>query len=80
MFKYLLVPSTGSDLDRPVVEMAVRSAHPSSAHIEFLHVRMDVKQVMVMLAGSGMNGAPKQALNVALGSVTPRSVPATFAV
>jgi hypothetical protein len=29
---------------------------------------------------SGRNGAPKQAENVALGSVTPRSVPATFAV
>ena len=55
MFKYLLVPSTGSDLDRPVVEMALRAAHASSAHLEFLHVRMDVKQVMVMLAGSGMN-------------------------
>jgi hypothetical protein len=27
-----------------------------------------------------MNGAPKQALNVADGSVTPRSVPATLAV
>src|SRR5438128_4866267 len=29
---------------------------------------------------SGRNGAPKQVENVALGSVTPRSVPATFAV
>ena len=27
-----------------------------------------------------MNGAPKQALKVACGSVMPRSVPATFAV
>src|SRR6478672_3166068 len=54
MFKYLLVPSTGTELDRPVVDMALRAAHPSSAHLEFLHVRMDVKQVMVMLAGSGM--------------------------
>ena len=27
-----------------------------------------------------MNGAPKQVLKVALGSVTPFSVPATFAV
>jgi nucleotide-binding universal stress UspA family protein len=54
MFRYLLVPSTGSELDRPVVETALRAADPSSAHIAFLHVRMDVKQVMVMLAGSGM--------------------------
>ena len=30
--------------------------------------------------GSGMKGEPKQAENVACGSVTPRSVPATFAV
>jgi len=29
---------------------------------------------------SGRNGAPKQAENVVCGSVTPRSVPATFAV
>ena len=31
-------------------------------------------------ARSGRNGAPKQVLNVAFGSVTPLSVPATFAV
>ena len=28
----------------------------------------------------GMNGAPKQAENVAFGSLTPTSVPASFAV
>ena len=28
----------------------------------------------------GMNGAPKQALNVAFGSLTPTSVPASLAV
>ena len=33
-----------------------------------------------VLGGSGRNGAPKQVLKVALGSVTPFSVPATFAV
>lgn len=54
MFKYLLVPSTGSELDRPRVEMALRAADPSSAHIEFLYVRMDIRQAMVVLAGSGM--------------------------
>ena len=32
------------------------------------------------LGCSGRNGAPKQVLNVAFGSVTPFSVPATFAV
>src|SRR5262245_5146356 len=32
------------------------------------------------LGASGRNGAPKQVLNVAFGSVTPFSVPATFAV
>jgi nucleotide-binding universal stress UspA family protein len=54
MFNYLLVPSTGSAFDRPVVETALRAANPSSSHIEFLHVRMDVKRAMVMMAGSGM--------------------------
>jgi nucleotide-binding universal stress UspA family protein len=48
------VPSTGSELDRTAAEMAIRAADPSSAHLAFLHVRMDVKQVRVMLAGSGM--------------------------
>src|SRR5689334_25156861 len=32
------------------------------------------------LGGSGRKGAPKHVLNVAFGSVTPFSVPATFAV
>ena len=32
------------------------------------------------LGASGRNGAPKQVENVAFGSVTPRSVPATLAV
>ena len=54
MFKYLVVPSTGSELDRTAAEMAIRAADPSSSHLAFLHVRMDVKQVRVMLAGSGM--------------------------
>lgn len=54
MFNYLLVPSTGSELDRPIVETALRAANPSSAHLAFLHVRVDVAQVMVMLGGSGM--------------------------
>lgn len=54
MFHYLLVPVTGSELDRPIVELAVRAANPSSAHLKFLHVRVDVRQVLGMLAGSGM--------------------------
>src|SRR5688500_2816413 len=37
--------------------------------------------ILAYLPGcSGRKGAPKQALNVGLGSVTPASVPATFAV
>src|SRR6266850_7006958 len=36
--------------------------------------------VAYRLGGSGRNGEPKQVLNVAFGSVTPFSVPATFAV
>jgi nucleotide-binding universal stress UspA family protein len=53
MFNYVLVPSTGSELDRPIVEMALSATNPSSAHLAFLHVRMDLKQITVMLAGSG---------------------------
>src|SRR5204863_7542246 len=36
--------------------------------------------VAYRLGASGRNGAPKQVLNVAFGSVTPLSVPATLAV
>ena len=36
--------------------------------------------VAYRIGGSGRNGAPKQAENVALGVVTPRSVPASLAV
>jgi nucleotide-binding universal stress UspA family protein len=53
MFNYVIVPSTGSELDRPIVEMALSATNPSSAHLVFLHVRMDLKQMTVMLAGSG---------------------------
>ena len=38
------------------------------------------EELRVDVGCSGRNGAPKQVLNVAFGSVTPFSVPATFAV
>ena len=63
---------------------AVRPAGP--ARVDEPHVRADAARSARRAssrtgsARSGRNGAPKQVLNVAFGSVTPFSVPATFAV
>ena len=39
-----------------------------------------VRSLLYTVGCNGMNGAPKQVENVACGSFTPISVPATFAV
>ena len=57
MFRHLLVQATGSELERSVVETASRAADPSSSHISFFHVRMDVQETMVRLASGGLVAA-----------------------
>lgn len=56
MYKYLLVPATGSSTDAVVFETAFRVAQPFASHIEFLHVRADVTGVVVSLSTGGIGG------------------------
>ena len=56
MFKYILVPATGSDTDLPVFGSALAIARRSAGHIEFLHVRVDVRQVLIAMAATDMGG------------------------
>ena len=54
MFKYVAALATGSELDRAVAATAARALDPASSHIAFVHVRMDVEQMMLRMAGGGL--------------------------
>ncbi|CAH2604483.1 Universal stress protein [Rhodovastum atsumiense] len=56
MYKYLLVPATGSATDETVFETALLAARPFSAHLEFLHVRVDVTEVVISMSTGGFGG------------------------
>ncbi len=56
MFKYILVPATGADSDAPVYATALAIARLCRSHLEFLHVRIDVRQTLVAMAGCDMTG------------------------
>ena len=56
MIKYILVPATGSDTDLPVFGSALAVARRWAGHIEFLHVRVDVRQVLIAMASADMGG------------------------
>jgi nucleotide-binding universal stress UspA family protein len=56
MFKYILVPVTGSETDAPVFTTALAVARLSGAHLEFLHVRVDVQQTLMAMATADMGG------------------------
>ncbi len=56
MPKYILVPATGTDADGPVFATALAVARQCAAHIEFLHVRLDVQRTVVSLAATDMGG------------------------
>ena len=56
MFKYILVPATGSEADAPVFATALAVARLSAAHLEFLHVRIDVEQTLMAMASADMGG------------------------
>ena len=45
MFKHILVPATGTDTDAPVFATALAIARLSGSHLEFLHVRNEVKRL-----------------------------------
>jgi nucleotide-binding universal stress UspA family protein len=56
MIKYVLVPATGSDVDQTVFRTALAVARPWAAHIEFLHVRIDVEQVLAAMSSTDIGG------------------------
>jgi nucleotide-binding universal stress UspA family protein len=56
MYKYVLVPATGAASDEAVFETALLAARPSSAHLAFLHVRVDVTEVVVSMSTGGLGG------------------------
>ncbi len=56
MFKYILVPATGVDTDASVFSTALAVARLGKCHLEFLHVRVDVQQVLTAMATADMGG------------------------
>ena len=56
MFKYILVPATGTDTDSPVFAAALAVARLSHGHLEFLHVRIDVEQTLAATASGDISG------------------------
>ena len=53
MIKTILVPATASDADNAVFASALAVARPFSAHITFLHVRVDAVAMAVTMASEG---------------------------
>jgi nucleotide-binding universal stress UspA family protein len=56
MYKHVLVPATGYESDRAVFHTALLAAKPFGAHIEFLHARLDVTEVVVAMTAGGVGG------------------------
>ncbi len=54
--RYILVPATGADTDAAVFAMALTTARKLSAHLEFLHVGMDVRETLAAMATADMAG------------------------
>jgi nucleotide-binding universal stress UspA family protein len=57
MIKTILVPATGSDIDNAVFASALAVARPFSAHIDFLHVRVDASAMAVTMSSEGGGAA-----------------------
>jgi nucleotide-binding universal stress UspA family protein len=56
--KYLIVPVTGNDTDQAVFETALLVAQTFDSHIEFLHVRQDVREVVASIVATDLCGPP----------------------
>ena len=56
MFKYILVPATGLETDAAVFATALAVARMSGAHLEFLHVRVDVQKTLMAMAANDLSG------------------------
>ncbi len=56
MIKYIVVPATGTAVDAPVFATALEVARLLPAHLEFLHVRLDVQTVLTAMAANDLSG------------------------
>ena len=56
MLNYILLPATGSDEDAPAFTAALAVARRWNAHLAFLHVRVDARQVLISVASGDMGG------------------------
>lgn len=56
MIKYIVVPATGTAADAPVFATALGIARLLPAHLEFLHVRLDVQSVLTAMAANDLSG------------------------
>lgn len=56
MIKYIVVPATGTAADAPVFATALGVARLLPAHLEFLHVRLDVQTVLTAMAANDLSG------------------------
>ncbi len=56
MFRYILVPATGAPTDDAVFHSALAIARPSAGHLSFLHVRLDMQQTVLAVAGGDLGG------------------------
>jgi nucleotide-binding universal stress UspA family protein len=56
MIKSILVPATGNDADAEVFASALAVARPFAAHIDFLHVRLDVARFQATLSPEVSSG------------------------
>jgi nucleotide-binding universal stress UspA family protein len=57
MFRYILVPATGAATDAAVFRTALAIARLDAAHLAFLHVRQDMQQTVLAVAGGDLGGA-----------------------
>lgn len=57
MYKHILVPATGTEADSAVFATALQVAGLAGAHLEFLHVKTDVTQMLTMMGTGGFGAA-----------------------
>ena len=56
MIRHILVPATGTTMDDGVFSTALAVGRRDGAHLQFLHARVDVVEVLVGMSSDGMVG------------------------
>lgn len=56
MFKHILVSATGYQDDAPAFDAALQMGKAFAAHLQFLHVRVDVTEILVAMSADGLGG------------------------